>query len=528
MSAFSYIIRTSMKNFFKQQLKKPVLIIVYAAIIGFMFFGMSSGQSAADAIGSPSELWKALALVYFAAQLYGVLRTAMTKGTTVFGLDDVQLLFTAPVKPQSVLLYGVVRQMGKSLLIPLFLLFQIANLRNLLGMHASEIAALFVAMFLLAFISQVIAMSVYALLAENEAARRNIVRVMNVLAIAFVVSGLLQLAGGGGFNAVLSFYANGAWGYLPLMGWLRASLAAAEGGNALISSLLMAASLILALPPLFAVWKKQPDFYEDVLDTTQQKHEITQLAQSGKRHEATVQQLKVRVGRKGLGNGRGASVFFYKQLLEQRRAGMMFLDMWTLINTLIIVAMCYFMGVGGGMNETQESMNAAIYIALGTLVYMQVIFYVSTGQFAVERKRPFLFLTPNGARSKLVMCNMLGAMKASADALIAFLIAGALSGFSLLHAPLAALLCGALSLLFTGAQLLADWLVGDRHSKLLGMMLFFLAVFVLLAPAVALFIVGLGMGTAPAYLLASAYALLAVFVLYLPLGGILHNMNVQD
>ncbi len=525
MSAFSYIIKTSLKNFFKQQLKKPGLLIVYVAIFGLLIFSMSANRTAADALGASSDIWKSLALVYFAAQTYAVLRTAMTKGTTVFGLDDVQLLFTAPVKPQSVLLYGVVRQMGKSLLIPLFLMFQMANLRNLLGMHASEIAALFVAMFLLAFVSQVIAMSLYALLAENHAARKNIVRGMNVLAVAFVASGLLQLAGGD-FNALLRFYSNGAWGYVPLMGWLRASLAAAEGGNTLISALLMAASLLLALPPLFAVWKKQPDFYEDVLDTTQHKHELAQLTQSGNKHEATVRQMKVRVGRTGLGFGRGASVFFYKQLLELRRTGMMFFDMWTLINGLIVVGMCYFMGGAGGLNETPETMNIAIHVTLATLVYMQLVFYISTGQFVVEQKRPFLYLAPNNPRAKLVMCNMLGALKCAADAFIGFLIAGLVSGFSLLHAPLAALLCGVLSLLFTGAQLLADWLVGDNHSKLLGMMLFFLSTALLLLPAVVLFIIGAGMGIAPGYLFASAYAVLAVFVLYLPLGGILHNMNV--
>ncbi len=528
MSAFSYIIKTSVKNFLKQQLKKPALLIVYVVIIGLLIFSMSVNRTAASELGTSPYIWKSLALVYFAAQMYTVLRTAMTKGTTVFGLDDVQLLFTAPVKPQSALLYGVVRQMGKSLLIPLFLMFQMANLRNLLGMHASEIAALFVAMFLLAFVSQVIAMSLYALLAENYAARKNIVRVMNVLAIAFVVSGLLQLAGGGGINALLGFYANGAWGYVPLMGWLRASLAAAEGGNALISALFMAASLLLALPPLFVVWKKQPDFYEDVLDTTQHKHELALLTQSGNKQEAAVRQMKVRVGKKGIGYGRGASVFFFKQLLEQRRTGMMFLDMWTLINTIIVVAMCYFMGEAAGMNESPETMIIAVHVSLATLVYMQLIFYVSTGQFGVEKKRPFLFLTPNGARSKLVMCNLLGAFKAAADALIAFLIAGAVSGFTLIHAPLAALLCGALSLLFTGAQLLSDWLVGDKHSKLLGMMLFFISAIVLLLPAVILFIIGVGFGDAPAYLFASAYAVLAIFLLYLPLGGILHNMNVQD
>ena len=118
MSAFSYIVKTSLKNFFKAQLKKPVLLIVYAVVIALLLFSMSQGGGAAEALGVSPDIWKALALIYFAAQIYVVLHGAMTKGTTVFGLEDVQLLFSAPVKPQSVLLYGVVRQMGKSLLIP--------------------------------------------------------------------------------------------------------------------------------------------------------------------------------------------------------------------------------------------------------------------------------------------------------------------------------------------------------------------------------------------------------------------------
>lgn len=520
MNALVYLVKANIKNLVRQAQKKPGLVIAYAAIASLVIFSLSANRSARPDI-SP-QIWQALLLVYLAAQFYVMMRGALTNGTTVFGMDDVQLMFCAPVRPQAVLLYGTVRQMGKSLLIPFFLLTQTGNLHNLLGMMGGEIVALFFAMFIGIFVSQTITMCVYALLAQNDRAKKRVMLALNVCAVAFVAAGVASLGGGKGIDGILGFYSNAAWDYAPLIGWLRAAVVFAARGETLTCALLCAASALVAAIPLLVVYKRQPDFYEDVLDISQHKHELKLLAQSGNKGERYAYLKKVRVKAVGLSRGKGASTFFMKHLVEQRRMGMLFLDMWTLIDVVLIAGMCYFLGRNGAGGIS------TVYLSLGILVYVQMVFFVSTGHFVNERKRPFLYLTPNSPRMKLVMCNLLSALKAALDALLCFLAAGLISGFSLLHAPFAAMLCGSLTLLFTASLLISDWLVGDRHSKLLGTALFFLIDVVLMIPALVLFILGTGMNFVPAsYLLAAAYAFATSFLLYGLLGGMLHNANVE-
>ena len=54
-------------------------------------------------------------------------------GASMFTLSDVNLLFPAPIRPRAVLYYGLFRQLGASLLLGLFLLFQYGWLHSLYG-----------------------------------------------------------------------------------------------------------------------------------------------------------------------------------------------------------------------------------------------------------------------------------------------------------------------------------------------------------------------------------------------------------
>ena len=63
-------------------------------------------------------------------------------GGSIFLMADVNLLFPAPIKPQTVLLFRLIMQAGTSILATLYLLFQIPNLMLNLGLGGGTVVAL--------------------------------------------------------------------------------------------------------------------------------------------------------------------------------------------------------------------------------------------------------------------------------------------------------------------------------------------------------------------------------------------------
>ena len=84
-------------------------------------------------------------------------------GASMFTLSDVNLLFPAPIRPRAVLYYGLFRQLGASLLLGLFLLFQYGWLHSLYGVGVGILILIVVLYGVSVFLAQVVAMAAYSL-----------------------------------------------------------------------------------------------------------------------------------------------------------------------------------------------------------------------------------------------------------------------------------------------------------------------------------------------------------------------------
>ena len=99
-------------------------------------------MSAEDVAAMKTIVETVVALVFIVFLLWG-LYSGSKKGTEIFLMADVNFLFTAPMKPQSVLMFRLTFQMATTILASVYLLFQIPNLINM-GSGASAIASVFV------------------------------------------------------------------------------------------------------------------------------------------------------------------------------------------------------------------------------------------------------------------------------------------------------------------------------------------------------------------------------------------------
>jgi hypothetical protein len=333
MNALSYLFFTSIKNALKQLLKKPALVVVYAAIIAMMVFAMlPSGRSGVDNSADMMPILRAVAFCLFGFIAYSSISKGLKQGSTFFSMPDVNMLFTSPIRPQAVLLYGVIRQMGISAMATLFMVFQIPNMRNLLHLDGLGIFAVTSSWFIVLVCAQIISLCIYSLTAPYPSRRRLGNYLMYGL-IAAVVLGLALylILKGGDMQAVLDYFGLPIMDYVPLVGWINAymmGLILGDTGKALLFMLL---AIFFPALGIALVRRTNSDYYEDVLSATEQTFVLRQAVKEGKGGVRNTNR-NVRAGRSGMvGKGGGASAFFYRHLTEQRRTGLILLDKGSLV-----------------------------------------------------------------------------------------------------------------------------------------------------------------------------------------------------
>ncbi len=98
-----------------------------------------------------------------------------------FRLSDVNFLFTAPIPSQRVLLYGFLKELYKSIMMIVLLLFQIPNLYNLFPIKQNGAIPVVVGIFTLMFSYSTIAVLIYSIAAKEEKYRNIIKNILNLL-----------------------------------------------------------------------------------------------------------------------------------------------------------------------------------------------------------------------------------------------------------------------------------------------------------------------------------------------------------
>ncbi len=221
MSALGYLVCRNIVNRLKNLLHKPGLLVFYVIIIGCLVFSMFAGESGdIPAVGGLQDYLEPLALLLFIWILLSSFKAGTSRGATLFSMADVNLLFTAPVAPRRILLYGIVQQMGMVLITLFVFICQIPNLKNFFGLPVEQSIILLLIATVLIFLGRLLTMLVYAFAAGNSW-RIRIMKGLFYLCLAAVVLSVLlplmetqNLAG-----TAQAFYDNPVIRWFPIAGW---------------------------------------------------------------------------------------------------------------------------------------------------------------------------------------------------------------------------------------------------------------------------------------------------------------------
>lgn len=487
MRALSYLLITTIKNWFKNLLKTPGLLIVYVLCIAMFGFMLIPGSAFPPASLERLPYLRAGIYLLFGFILYTGISKGLKSGATFFKMADVNMLFTSPVRPQSILLYGIVGQMGTSLLATLFLLFQVANMRNLLFLDTKGIMALILGWFLTLVITQIVSLSVYSLTAPHPKRRKAGKYILYGL-MGLLIGGLLiyVILKGGKPESVLDYFALPFMDYFPLIGWIDGFVTGMIVGDYLKMFICLLLFVLIPALGIVLVRRSDSDYYEDVLQTTEQTFMLKAAMKDGKPTARNVM-MNVKAGKSGIaGKGTGASTFFYRHLTEQRRTGLMVMDK----SSIVIIVLSLIAGfVLRNLTDNEEiSVLAACIGSFVGLSYM-LFFLTMSGKFTQELSKPFIYLVPASNVAKLFFSNLSTVVKSLVEGLIAFGAITLLAGLPVWFAPAAAAAYATLSQLYISMSILTQRILGSNNSKLLNTMIYFLSGGIILGPGILVYVI---------------------------------------
>ncbi len=527
MNALLFLFITIIKNWFRQLLKKPAALVPVIAIVFFFLLTLRSGNGQISQNQISGVLYfRTILFLLLGFIIYLNLSTGLKQGSTFFSMADVNFLFTSPLPAQAVLLYGIIRQMGTSALATLFLLYQGQNMRNLLGFGTFEIFIVLFAWFLMAFSSQIIALGLYSFTAAHPSRRRVGRIILRGFVLLLILGGIISLLrNGGNVDGLWSYFNWPGLDFFPLIGWINGFIGGMISRDWLRGFFFLALTLILPALSLLVLKRSKGDYYEDVLQATENMQAKKAAVQSGEMGRVTSSRV-VRTGKSGLaGKSGGASTFFWRQITEQRRSGALFIDFssFIVIGVSIVGAIILQRMI---VDKVVEVFTVQI-IALVFFGYM--LFFMSlANKFNQEMAKPYIYLVPASGLKKLFFANLAVIIKTLLEGIVVFSLISVMTGLHWWYSPLAALVYASLALVYTSLGILVRRILGFMNAKLLSTFIYFLTASLIMGPGLAIFGILLwitygnisALGFIP-YLVAFGYNLVASLVIFYVSRGIL-------
>lgn len=488
MRALLYLHLTRLKNGLKRWLLRPtglILTVVIAAFLGLVFW--SGAQTEPGAVLRPmGELYAIVALLLIAVYAL-VVYNGLGRGTSLYSMADVQLLFPSPLSPAKILGYGLLQQLGTCAMTGLFLIFQYGWVHQVYGISFTTLLVIMLFYGFALFMGQLTAMTCYRLI-DGQAKRRKIATgiffgFVGLFALGVCILLTIGMNRGLAFSAAVCEVAEGPITWLfPVGGWLAKAYQSASQGQAALALLGLALCVVLAGVMARQTAQTGSGFYEDVLASTSRTFQAVTAQKQGRPQEALPEHVKL--GKTGLGGGWGASALFYKHRLETRRGKKFLLETKQLIFMIATLAFAFFFREEG---------------LLPGFCFGVYILFLSTamGRWVRELLYPWVYQIPAGPFVKLLWCMAESVLGLVVQSVVTMGLMGLICGATLAELLMGILAYFLMALLFMSANLMTERFFGAVRNQALVLLLYGLVMLVQLVPGIALMVVALVNGFVP-------------------------------
>lgn len=351
-------------------------------------------------------------------------RSGMKQGSDIFVMADVNFLFTAPMKPQSVLLFRLTFQMLGIITGSLYLLFQIPNL--VLNAEVPLEACLIIyAALMVAFVFQkLFSVGTYTLTATYPKIKKFVTPVLIGIALLVVGAvGATFVSCGMDVWKTLELSLASDWTRLiPIVGWLKGVVIHAINGNLGMTLLYFGLSLAGMIGLVYIIWHMKADFYEDAMAGARAREDMMLAAAENRKvvevkADGTAKKDKRKAKETSgslFGKALGAQTFFAKELIVRRRLA----KFGIVTNTML-----WYLTICVGMALLNTKVLEISDFTITGVILMAVLFFRNYGNpIAQETSMNWLFLVPESPYKKVFFAMMAGSYASAMDLLPGMII----------------------------------------------------------------------------------------------------------
>lgn len=528
MNSLVFILLRTSKNHFLELRQKPAKLVMYLLVAfgmgAFVAWSLLSGDvdvEHMDIVWLRGMIFAFLLLSFIPSIIQG-----LSNGNTLFGMDDVNFLFVSPLNPRSILLYGVGRVMKKTLLYSFFILFYSAMLNNMFGVDLAGMLILLAGYYLTIVVVQIMTVFIYSITNGNPR-RKTATRVIAGLMFApLLLSAVLhvQAVDWNIFEGLPAVLESSVLAFTPVVGWTSAGIVAFIVGD-ITSGILFFGLLVLFGGALVsAIYFGKPDYYEDVLVSTETMFEKQRAAAEGQASLDTMSDRQIKIKGTGVG-GFGASALFYKHVRESFRSNRF--GLWG-FGTLILVAAAVIY-VLLAMHSADDLSGSLIMTPLYILMFLQ-LFMISMGRGMREMYNHYVYLIPQSPFQKMIWSNIEIMLKSTVEAVLVFGFIGVISREHPLLVIAAIVVYVMFSFLLISINYVYLRFTGVAVKSGILVSFYFLAIIIIMAPGIAGVIIAAMMIESWGLLLGlgilAAWELLMALVCFYAARGLLHNCDM--
>ena len=356
-------------------------------------------------------------IVFLAILLWGMY-SGSKDGTDIFQMADVNLLFTAPMKPQSVLMFRLSFQMVATVFASIYLVFQIPNLVVNMGLGASAVVAIFAGWILLLVFQRLMIVLTYTVCTTHEKLKPYVFPlIVGIVVLLGMIAGGTYLANGQNLlEAAHMTFASHWLRYLPVIGWYKGMIMCAVNGELFPFLVYLGLLLVSVAVLIFAIWHMKADFYEDALASAGKRAQMLEAAKEGRVIAGKAHAKKQQ--KEGNLKGWGASVFFTKEIYCRKRTA----KFGIITNTML-----FYLLVSVGISLfCVRIMEVSGFLVPGCILFFVLFFRNMGNPIAQETARNWLFLVPENPYKKVFFGVLAGTSLCAMDLLPALVVSALL------------------------------------------------------------------------------------------------------
>lgn len=403
------MLSATLYRFRKDLAKKPWIILLVIAAIGYMAMMIAvSALSTDDAVRNTDLVVGSINLILI-VMLNFIFFNGLSNGVVGFTFADVNFHMAGPFS-EKFNLFIAATGIAKLCAIMLWVLCSQSSILHMsLGFGPFDIIALLLSSTVVLTIGYLLGAFFCASFNNDEKKIKTVKTVAIAIDLVFVglafmslykscgsVEGIRLL----GTKGIIASFGTSLWAKIfPVAGWVNLIYGGIVVKNS-IYILIGVITTVMALVGLIMLYVKgDVDYYETAIASAQKVADAKEAKRAGVDTDTTKLNAKVKVGNETLSSGWGATAFFHRHLLENKRATKFFFA--NQLSVLYRFITVFYMAI---LSKTGDDNGAMSLISGFTMMIILNSIIFGGGKTVLEFNRPYIFMVPEKASSKLFNC----------------------------------------------------------------------------------------------------------------------------